>query len=449
MNLNEEKKSGVVFKKPSNLSKTLFYEDLNSRKLSNLTPTQVDVVNALFYFLTMAITELEIEMDQVDFWANNNHFLISLNSICGLMGKFDNRVYDVIIGTLLELNKVQIVSSDVIDKKITKETYFSLIRKISFEKEKQTTLKHVHIWVEPEIIKMIKKSINFYTLFNLQMLFSLKSKYSKLLYDVVKSSKCESIKIDYSQLLLMLNVEDSKMSWAIFNRDIFKRIINEINTRTDIEISAYPVKSIKNGKKKVYDIEFNVTTKFNEPRLIVDSNQPQIKVIGNNDMNDSSEKDHLYDIFTDSIITENDVSNIKYFIAENKINSLPEEVRAKIYNPKQYLTKIVESLDISDQNLYYKISIKNYISKLKTLSDKNKPGTKLICFSLYSDIPYIVLSNDFNFYNLTADSKITTTLEETINIINRIIEKGVSPTFLDVKNVHTKFGISLVDNEEN
>ena len=90
--------------------------------------------------------------------------------------------------------------------------------------------------------------------FYLQIQYSLGSKYSKLLYELLKDySNLNEFVIDFSILKALLNVDNkdnpSIDNWSIFNRDILKRAVKEVSEKSDINVAYEPIKNIIDGKK--------------------------------------------------------------------------------------------------------------------------------------------------------------------------------------------------------
>ena len=176
----------LELRKPSELCQVLFYNDFSKEEFASLSPIQVDLIGTMFFFVSDIMSKQQLTEDEIYEWASLNHFEINLQSISEVLGKYKNGYYVEIVKNLQELSKIQVLTNTLHKNKTQESTLFHFLRKISWTKDKQTTSKRVKVWIEPELLAMFLNVKSYYTKFSLQIQFGLKSKYSKLLYELLK-----------------------------------------------------------------------------------------------------------------------------------------------------------------------------------------------------------------------------------------------------------------------
>lgn len=119
--------------------------------------------------------------------------------------------------------------------------------------------------------RLIHKFINvkkYFAKMFFKIQFSFSSKYSKLLYELLKDyENIKSFTISLIKLVQLLNDTNYK-EWSIFRANVLKRAISEINEKSDIIVSYEPIKEkLPDQRKQVTKIKFNIK-KQSEQQLI-------------------------------------------------------------------------------------------------------------------------------------------------------------------------------------
>lgn len=91
----------------------------------------------------------------------------------------------------------------------------------------------------------------------LKIQFSMSSKYSKLLYEILKDyENINEIVLDVDMVVMLLNDTNFK-EWSIFRANVLDRAVKEINEKSDIKVSYEAIKEkVDDQRKQVTKIKF-------------------------------------------------------------------------------------------------------------------------------------------------------------------------------------------------
>ena len=249
-------KEMFLLTKPSVLTKVLYFDDFKTKKMANLTPLQIDMVNCILYIVKERLFTNN-NIFNSDFLSKDLPYEIDLSTISSLLNKYNNGYYEPILMSLVDLSRMQLVIEKKINQRVN-YTIFNFIRKINWDKTSNVVQKRVKVWFEPELIDMLigddAVQINS---FYLSMQIKLKSKYSKLLYELLKEVG-DKYRFNYTSLLKYLNISES-IPIRLFKRDYLKRSISEINDKTDLIVDYKIHKPYNKLLESI--IEFNITHK--------------------------------------------------------------------------------------------------------------------------------------------------------------------------------------------
>ena len=420
MSQKQTKKTNLELKKPSELCQVLFYSDFNKKDYAYLTSLQIDLVSTIFYLISDVMNKQKLEESDIFEWSSINHFEINLQTIAEMIGKYENGYYEPIVQNLQELSKVQVLTNTLHKNKTTEFSLFHLIRKISWLKDKQTTNRRVKIWIEPELLTLFHNVNKMHSSFYLQIQYSLGSKYSKLLYELLKDySNLNEFLIDFSILKALLNVDNkdnpSIDNWSIFNRDILKRAVKEVSEKSDINVEYEPIKNIIDGKKQVDKIKFTII-------------KQKSKLIGY-DLNPA-----LKEYITDTLVVSSESKTDDYNPLELKLIELARKKmeKAKVFgtvvqNEQKYIQAIVEQLKRENIDIEGMVEMDKILNSVKKQFQPNKINStnQLIILDYYDPkYPLVTLSHEYLLYSPIDRVNITQTIEDTINKINDFKDKG-------------------------
>lgn len=262
-------KTKFEINKPSELCQVVFFENYKKGVFAYLTPTQIDLLNILFYTIKKEILSNKIQIDNLDPIVE---VTVRLTEIHSMLNNKYNKDSESLLHYLYELKKVDVMINslgkvkDRIEYKLT-----SIIHTLTWSKHRNILDKNIKVGMDRDVILSFIKRTDYFAKMYLTLQLSMTSKYSKLLYEILKDYEgIKSITIDFQMLLPLLNVnfENTKNGqWALFNQNILKKSVIEINKESDIFVTYDPIKEKLEGKRKqVTKIKFFIK-KQSESRL--------------------------------------------------------------------------------------------------------------------------------------------------------------------------------------
>ncbi len=397
----------LEIKKPSELCQVLYYSDFTKKEQANLTPLQIDLVEVIFLYVSETLEIEKITNANLVEWTALNHFEFDLQSIASTLGRYNNNYYEQIVNNLAELSKFQVLTNTLHKNKSQESILYHFIRKISWIQDKKTTNKSIKLWLEPELLSMFLNIKNYYTKFSLQLQFGLKSKYSKLLYPLLKDYEGVDAKtIDFTILQGLINVDvvarPNLATWSHFNRDLLKRTVKEINDKSDIFVTYTPIKERDENKKlKVTKIKFEM----------------------------KKQKSILLDYTIDD---NNEGAPTELSRAELKLNEIANKQieEAKIFgtvikNEKRYKQTVIKNLIEEGLDVDSIIELEDIIEDLRvSFSEQRNSTHQLMAVENYDGHAVMSISNNYLMYSPVDKINITKTVKETILRINNLKQSG-------------------------
>lgn len=244
--------------KPSELTQTIFFKNDDCNAMAILTATQMDMINLIFYRSRECFIKEKVEMTEFI------PFEIELAEFSKEFRKYTNGDYADLIKQLIELSNIRIVINALSKNKDLETTFTRFIHKITLSRHKHEKKKKIRIVLDGEICKMVFEVKKLFTKFYLKIQFSMVSKYSKLLYELLKDYQGIQTKvIDFELLQCILNVDTVNTKngqWSMFNQNILTKAVMEINEKSDIHVSYEPVKErpSENARLQVTKVKFYI-----------------------------------------------------------------------------------------------------------------------------------------------------------------------------------------------
>ena len=374
--------------KPSELTQVVFFKDDDSNAMASLTSIQMDMLNLIFYKSREYFIKENIELTEFI------PFEIDLKTFSKEFGKYQKSEFSTLIKQLDELSNVKVVINALRKNKNMETTFTRFIHKLTVSKHKNNVRKKVRLVLDGEICKMIFDVKKLFTKFYLKIQFSMKSKYSKLLYEILKDYQGVNTKtIDFELLLGLLNVDfenTNNGTWALFNQNIIKKAVKEINEKSDIYVSYEPIKERINGKRlQVTKIKFDIDKQNNE-RL------EELGLLKTKHSDISMDEQILY--------------NKKLVIAKDRLEKAKQF--QSINNEEAWLEKTINS--ITDKELEKIEEEEIALSKLKDIDIKDY--TEKLSLK-YGDL--IGLDEAYLNYVFT-NKRITTSAVETLEVLENL-----------------------------
>jgi len=426
----------LELRKPSELCQVLYYKDFIKEEFAVLTPIQVDLIGTMFFFISDIMLQQELTEEEIYEWASLNHFEINLQSISDVLGKYKNGYYNEIIKNLHEISKIQVLTNVLHKNKTQESILFHFLRKIAWSKDKQTTSKRVKVWIEPELLIMFLNVKNYYTKFSLQIQVGLKSKYSKLLYELLKDyvgSYEKRIEINILKAILNVDIinKPSLQKWANFNRDILKKAVQEVNDKSDIKVTYEVIKDRIDKKLEVVAVKFKLES---QKSILIDYTD-----------------NVSYDLDT-KIISNEELPAIELSPIEMKYRSLAKKrlEQTKIFgteikNEEKYLETIIRNLKSENLEIENMIIVDNLFKEIISYIDvpeSNKP--KVLIMENFEGQPIVSISNQYLLYSPINKSNITETIESTINKINKFKDMGGKFKIIETNEIISEIAYSYL-----
>jgi len=254
--------------KPSELTQVVYYDNYDKGIISKINAIQLDLLNALMYQAkkNIIINKIDISEEKIV------DVEISLQEIMKMLGKYEKGQYKYAMEQLYKLKKLDVMINTLGKVKDTIEFELtSFIHTLKWTRHKNTTLKKIKVGLDGTILNSFLNRKKLFSKMFLSIQYSMSSKYSKLLYEILKDYEgIRNIIIKFDILLELLNVDTHSTDcgkWNIFRPSILEKSIREINTHSDIFVGYEPIKEKLPGQRKqVTKIKFNIT-KQSESRL--------------------------------------------------------------------------------------------------------------------------------------------------------------------------------------
>ena len=297
------------------------------------------------------------------------------------------------------------------NKTITSREDINLIRKVKIT---QNTL---YFNLEKEILKpYIEHRKEFDHVF-VKIDWALKSKYSKFLYRILTEHRETKYNIHYEMLLMLMNLSDPKYlaarAYNVFNRDVLKKCVDELNEWSDLRIEYYPIKD-KKEKKIVEKIVFEVTTQ--EP------------------------KEHQKEL---SEQEEMDI-NISQLIEHKAIKEYERVAKySHIVDKSAYINSIIRKYDRDD--IAAEIRINRWIEYTKTEFRPLTDQPALLCIDPYNKKEMITIDNAFGLVDIINHKQISKKPSITLKKLNNWLEQGADIEFKALGRIYEDYLISYVN----
>lgn len=253
--------------KPSELSQILFVKgnSTDNVDLVKITPGQIDLINCVYYYARESIVKNNTNLMD----SGSTTIKIPLNKFTSDVEKYSAGQYGKVIDDLIAISNINIVINSLgknKDEDTMLLTRFILEMEVSKHKS-DTNKKMVTLLLSN---KLIQKFINVKKCFAkmfLKIQFSMSSKYSKLLYEILKDyENISEIVLDVDMVVMLLNDTNFK-EWSIFRANVLDRAVKEINEKSDINVEYEAIKEkVDEQRKQVTKIKF-IISKQPESRL--------------------------------------------------------------------------------------------------------------------------------------------------------------------------------------
>ena len=290
-----------------------------------------------------------IQPDDEDF----KDYKISVKAIAELIGTKHKNMYRVLDEATDRLMQriIKIEAIDENDKKVFKK--FAFISYAEYKEGEGYLIVSIDKHLKPYLLQLKEQ----FSKVPLKYLFRLRSTYAVRLYELLKQYENTGYRVDYlPDLREMLGVEKNEYKrFEAFDRRVLKKAVEEINEKTDLEVSY----SKKKTGRKITHIEFAIFSKNVDETedTQTENNYSESIDIQAQKSNDLWE-DTLHILLTVYDADEEEIQFLKdYAIAHYKTDTRPKEMIID--------TIIVPELK-EDRKMFLDLLFK-YLSKIKSI----------------------------------------------------------------------------------
>lgn len=411
----------LKYTKPSELCHVSYFTTSDPQTRMILTAPQLDTLNVLYYFIIKEIDKKTLTLEDLEL--SPKPFKITLTTIADLLGKYKAGGHSRIVTSINVLSTVGVIPN-MLNKnaKYGRTPINSIITSHEFNTITEKNGKYVTFTIHPEILSLLIKKRKMYAPLSLHIQNVLVSRYSKLLYEILKDySPCGEKHIEFGVLLEILNVNEERSPclgrWSSFNTQVLHRAIKEINEHSDIAVChKVSRKMIINQKDK--KVMFFMKT---QTSTLIDSSL------------EKKQKEIAYSqTALDFINTPVYLSPVetKYLeLAKMRMSiykSKPQYVPIK--NEKKYLSAIVNSIkDDIEMDIPTMIGIDEILATIKQDNDQLRDDSipQLIVFDNYNKKSQIItINSEYCIYVANEETSLTHSIKETYTELMGYITNG-------------------------
>lgn len=294
---------------------------------------------------------------------------------------------------------------------VTEREDINLLRRTRFTKDK------LYYSVEKEILKPFMEHRKEFDHVFVKIEWALKSKYSKFLYRLLREHIGVEYKIHYEILLMLINLSDPKYlagrAFNVFNRDVLKKCVEELNEWSDIHVTYYPIKNKKDPK--IID------------KIVFESHIQEPKIHDR----ELSEQEEM-DIAISKRIE--DKANIQF----NKMCSYQN-----INDKSAYLNSIIQKLNRDD--IEAEIRIERWLQYAKQEFRPNTNQPAVLCIDPFLKKEMITITNNFGLYDILHKRNICTKPSSTLKKLNLWFKNGAEIEFKQIGMIYDDFTIAYIN----
>jgi len=247
--------------------------------------------------------------------------------------------------------------------------------------------------------------------------WAMKSKYSKFLYRILTEHTGTIYELHYEVLLMLLNLSNPKYlagrSWPVFNRDVLKKCVEEVNEWSDIRVEYYPIKN-KKDPKVVDTVAFEVHTQTPKEHKM--------------ELSDREEMD---------ILISQRIDNKAITAYENAT------MRKRIVDKSAYINSIISKIDREDIEAEIRLLKWLEYAKEELSPDTDQPA--MMCIDPHHKKEMFVIDNDFGIVDFFTRKQITKKPSVTLKKFNLWVKNGANIEFKVMGKIYDDYLISYIN----
>ena len=259
--------------------------------------------------------------------------------------------------------------------------------------------KRIQIWVNTRLIKILRDDKKMFELLYRFDKYDLRSKYSKLLYEMFGKKPRTSLTISVDDLIDELDydiVETKNKSWSRLNSNILKRAVKELEEKSNLSIAYAKIKEKdkKDNRVKTTMIQIEATA------------APEIEEPGK--------------YFTDDFLMER---KIAYYL-EREVNRRYKAASRfgtiNIRNEEAYKAKIRKELKKFHKEYEARVLLQEWINMIK-YQHPNIHG--LVVIEKFQGYEYVAVNNDYILIDIKSKKPLSANAMDTREKIKKFLNE--------------------------
>ena len=354
-----------------------------------LNVEEINVVNVLMHIIAKHddftfTSEKEVKLGL------NRCITTNLHEISASLGFKDLKI-QTILSMLDNITKnVATIYYDTSDGRQMEKASF--LNKYTITSSNNDVNKRITLWINVDIINVLRDNIGLFKQLYKHARFELKSKYSKMIYDYFsdKGGNTAEFTVEEFATLMDFDLVTTEWDWSRLNSNILKRASKEINDKTDMQFEYIKTKADKGGRVKTTSIEFNYFLAKDEP-------------IGQ------------FEYFNDKTLS---TRRVDYYIEKHVNDQYKRIIRFKdkdaIANPTAYMDKLRREALRNRPEFEAKIDVQEWSNIIKY---ENADMDGLVGLVNYEDRHFVTINNDYKIYDPSTQTELSTSARDTMDKI--------------------------------
>lgn len=352
----------------------------------SLSELETDMINVLMHIITKHDDVLNPEKvgEELEL---NRYIATNMHDISSSLGYTELNI-QTITSTLDSITKnIATIYYDIDGGRQMEKATF--LNKYTVTSSFNDVNKRIGIWVNSDIIKILREHTYLFKNFYKHAEFELKSKYSKLMYDYFRAKGNESERFDILDFAKMMDYDlvTTEWDWSRLNQNILKRARDEINKKTDMQITYNKVKSMDKGRVQ--------TTQVDITGYIRNTNSKEL------------------DYFDDQTIMNRKVFYyIEKEVKQKFATMLRFQDRNAIANPDAYMDKLRREAIKNRAEFEAQILLQEWSNIIKYSFTDHDGFVGLVG---YDGRDFVTINNDYKMYDIQTSEELSTSARDTYN----------------------------------
>ena len=362
----------------------------------NLTTEEIDLLNILVNLVQRddSLSGEEFDYSQFGYIIDTN-----MHELSSCLGFLELKVDTVI--QRLESLQIKVATLYHEDDENIFMTKASFVYQYNVTSTNNDINKRLSIVINTKILKILRDEPTLFELLYRFDRYGIKSKYSKIVYERFYRAgrHVETFEIDDLVKALDFGLQYSTMEWSRLNGNILKRVVKEINEKTDLYFEVEKVKSTVASTKRLQTTEIKIMT----------STAPEMELPAT--------------YYTEDFLMER---KIAYYIERDIKHKFTQTSKFKgkevVKDPEAYLHKLRTDAEKLQDEYKAKVLLQEWLNNIKY---NNQDHEGLVILQDYSkDNHFITVNNNYKLYDIEKKVEISTSARDTRIKINAFMKKG-------------------------